>query len=331
MADLLKAALDLLEVADYLECISVVTGPIEATLLATGQSLYRAIAENPTGWLTFANRIHSRAIFKEALIHTVGMYNTDKIQTVIHDGLLADEILPIVERKAQEVLHGVSEITRRLVAFYPMALKREVTVGRIDKDNTGRADYGNDIFAWMSLSVFRHWLGDMLATDNVSHAKDMGFCFIQLIAQGGQAYLHRAIMQQRFHHMFPMSAKGMNVVEFRLTEIKEAVKGYVKPYARPTCQLDLHRFPVKHFTHINVAPEDFPWHQAMIEARDRDIRRTMYGRGDSGDEEEEEMDDEDPHPGDGYDEMDGGSTGDFGPVGDGEEFYDGGDYDIQEE
>lgn len=295
MADLLKAALDTLQVAEYLECITVVTGPIEATLLATGQNLYRAIAENPTGWLVFADRIRSRAIFKEAMIHACGCYNTDKIQTAIHDGNMSEAIVAIMERKAQEILNGVSTTTRRLSSYYPISLTRVATVGRIDKDNTGRADYGNDILGWMALSVFRHWLGDMMAMDHTSHAKDMGFFFMQLISQGGNAYLNRQLMQQSFHAKFPMSPKGMNAVEFRLTEIKHNVKDYVKGYFNRTCQLDLARYPVKHYTHINIAAEDFPWHAEQAAAHKADIHRALYGGkyepAEEESEEEEESDD----------------------------------------
>ncbi|CZT14905.1 uncharacterized protein RCC_00838 [Ramularia collo-cygni] len=290
MADLLKAALEALSVAEYLQCVPIVTGPIEATLLATGQNLYRAIAENPTGWLVFSDRIRSRAIFKEAMIHAVGRYNTDKIQTVIHDGAMHDGIVSILERKAQEVINGVSITMRRLSAYYPISLTRVATVGRIDKDNTGRADYGNDILGWMALCVFRHWLGDMMATDHTTHDKDMGFFFIQLIAQGGNAYLNRTLMQQSFHAKFPMSPKGMNAVEFRLTEIKNNVKDYVKGYFKPTCQLDLHRYPVKHYTHTNIAPEDFPWHAEQAAARNADIERVMYGLGNA--DEDEDLDED---------------------------------------
>lgn len=329
MADLLRAALDVLEVADYMECIPIVTGPIEATLLATGQTVYRAIAENPTGWLIFANRVRSRAIFKEALIHTVGMYNTPKVQKMIHDGILPDEVLSIVELKAQGVVNGVSAIMCRLVAYYPRSLKREATVGRIDKDNTGRAAYGNDILGWMALTAFRHWVGSMMATDQTAHAKDMGFAFMKAVFAGGQTYLNRKVMQQNFHRGFPMSAKVMNAVEFRLTEIKENVKGYVKPFFRASCQLDLHRYPVKHYTHINVSPEDFPWHAAMIAARDASIYQAMHfhdgfnaeiGSDESGDSLEF------PQAGDGHDEMNGDAENFESRDIDEEELYDVSDY-----
>lgn len=161
MADLLQASLDVLEVADYMGCVPTVTKSIEATLLATGQSLYRAIAQNPTGWLVFSNRIRSRAIFAEAMIHAVGCYNHNKIQVAIQDSIMDDAIVQLLERKAQEVMNGVSFTLRRLGAYYPVSLKRVATVGRIDKDNTGRNDYGNDILGWQALCVFRHWLCDM--------------------------------------------------------------------------------------------------------------------------------------------------------------------------
>lgn len=131
-----------------------------------------------------------------------------------------------------------------------------------------------------------------MAADNVTHAKDMGWFFMQTIAKGGNAYLNRTLMQTNFHgHGFPMSAKGMNAVEFRLTEIKDNVKDYVKGYMRPSCQLDLHRYPVKHYTHITIASTDFPWHAEETAKKNAEIANIMAGRTAGTPEEEDfEMD-----------------------------------------
>lgn len=132
----------------------------------------------------------------------------------------------------------------------------------------------------------------------------MGFFFIHLIAQGGNAYLNRTLMQQSFHSKFPMSAKGMNAVEFRLTEIKDNVKDYVKGYLRPTCQLDLHRYPVKHYTHINVAAEDYPWAAEQAAASKAAIDLAMYGPRDEEDENETDDDEDMSDARDGVDGVD---------------------------
>jgi hypothetical protein len=171
----------------------------------------------------FAERIKSRSIFKQALIHGVGQFNMASIRDAIADNTVSEPILAVLERKAQAVVNGVAQAQRCMASYYPAALMREKTVGRVDRDNIGRADYGNDILMWIALCVFRHWLSDQLAADHTHHATDMGYALMKVINEAGNAYLSRQVLQHQFHARFPMSPKGMACVEHRLMEIKANV------------------------------------------------------------------------------------------------------------
>ena len=224
LTHILDASLKITKVAEYLSCVHIITRPIEATLLPTGQNLYHAISTLPTPWLTFAYRIKSKAIFKEALIHAAGQWNTAGVQEAVADGRLPPKVLEILEAKANFIRSGVIMAERHLASYYPSMLMRERTVGLVGSDNIGRANYANDIIMWMALTVFRHWCSDMMATDQTHNSRDMGYGFMRAISIGGNEYLSRDVLQNQFHQRFPMSHKGMACVEHRLNEIKDIVK-----------------------------------------------------------------------------------------------------------
>ena len=269
-------ALQITTVAEYLDCVSItaqpfpyalltcpqvhiITRPIEATLLATGQHLLKAVANNPTAWLSFAYRIRSKAIFRESLIHAAGQYMFPTVQASIENGDLPEEITTLLKKKASTIIEAVRSCERHLASYYPTILMREKTVGRVDRDNIGRANYANDIIMWIALCIFRHWASDMMASDQTHHAKDMGFAFINAVAKGGDAYLAKTVLHDQFHLRFPMSPKGMACTEHRLAEIKEVVKQWTVPLMRNESHLDRKANPQHHFLFTTVKVTDYPW------------------------------------------------------------------------
>ena len=225
LAELLGNAFQATIVAENLNCIRIVSKPIEATLLGAGQNLYKAIADNPTAWLGFASRVKSRAIFKEAMIHAAGQYSQPFVQAAMADGSLPDEVVKILKRKGEWVKKTVSDSSRYLASYYPSMLLREFKPG--DKDNVSRASYGNDIMMWIAVTIFRHWVCDMMASDKTHQAKDCGWAWCSAICKGGDFYLDRKMLQTSFHSRFPMTGKGMACVEHRLAEVKDDVKQWI--------------------------------------------------------------------------------------------------------
>lgn len=199
----------------------LVTQPIEAALLATGGSIFRAIKDNPPAWLNFANRIKSKVLFKEALIHGAGQFNTPLVRTSLRHGQLPSSVLFVLIEKAHAIRDAVRMAERRLGSYYPQMLMREKT---FDRENISRANYSNDVITWMALCWFRHWINDMMVTDQGHMADDLGRSFIAMIATGGDAYMNKQQLVTQFHLPFPMTSKGMACIEHRLSEIKESVK-----------------------------------------------------------------------------------------------------------
>lgn len=239
----------------------IVTRPIEASLLSMGQVLHRSIATNPTPWLDFSYRLHSKHLWKEALIHGAGRFNSPAIQTALRDKDLRPEIVATLTNKANMLMNLAQTTQTNLLSYYPESLQRTKTVGRADRDSIGRASYANDIMQWIGLTIWRHWMAQQVTSDMTHHSEDMGWAFFRLISKAGEAYLDRNQLRQ-FHEYFPMSPKGESVVENRISELKQDGQGMVDKVLDNQAFLDVDKFPAGHMTCTWVGPEDYPWEYA---------------------------------------------------------------------
>jgi hypothetical protein len=86
-----------------------------------------------------------------------------------------------------------------------------------------------------------------------------GYSFVPVTKEGGDAYLNRMLIAKRPCHEVPMGCKATEGAVLCFSETEEYGKTFIKHSFRPTCQLDLQRCSVEHYTHTNIAPEDYPW------------------------------------------------------------------------
>lgn len=200
------------------------TQAIESKLLATGQNFYRAIKLNPVHWLEFGNRIKSKAIFKEALIHAAGQFSFASMQEKLEDDMLPDDVYAILHQKAEIIKSGVKKAESCLTTYYPQRIMRKRPLVTESQESISRASYSNDIYIWQALTLFRHFLGDQMAHDRTHHAPDQGYSFIKTIDNGGEAYLSSIEVDRGFLGRFPMSSKASLCLKQRLAEIKQTVK-----------------------------------------------------------------------------------------------------------
>ncbi|KAK4912379.1 hypothetical protein LTR49_019197 [Elasticomyces elasticus] len=256
LTDILTNAMEIVKVAEYLDCIETITNAIEATLLATGQVLFTSISNLPLEWLTFAFRICSRVLFREAMIHAVGQFNTDAVQKGLYS--LNPAVGKMLDDKAAGLENAVKKSFQMLLSYYPTHLQRERTVGRADRDNIGRSSYGNDIMDWLALVVVRHFFAHQVADDQTHHATDMGKSVIDVIMAGGDAYLTRQQLAA-WHNFFPMSPRADNVLETKIDELKHAVKQYFTAFTKNESQLNIVATPVNHLTCTRVEITEYPW------------------------------------------------------------------------
>lgn len=235
--DILEKAQHVLLVAEYLQVVSsshrrksqvsrlltpfqvhLVTKSIEASLLATGQAVYRAIADMPAAWLLLAYRMQCKSIFKEAVIHVTGQYNTLEVRATINN--FPSSIRKIVEDKVNTLKGGLEVAQQSIMAHYPSNITRDAFG---DKAKLTKDSYASDVVTWMAVAAYRQWMGMNLVRDKTHQANDMGFAFFTQLHKGGEAYLGREALEQ-FTKLFPMSPKLTSVLRERLLGIKDTVK-----------------------------------------------------------------------------------------------------------
>lgn len=224
-------------------------------------------------WLDFSNRLRSKTLWKESLIHGAGRFNSPSVSTAVRDNDLHPAIVAILTEKAALLKNLAQRTQSNLLSYYPEALQRTKTVGRADRDSIGRASYANDIMQWMGLTVWRHWISQQVCNDNTHNAPDLGFEFFRLVHKAGEAYLDRNQLRQ-FHEYFPMSLKGESVMENRISELKQDGHDMVKKVLENYSYLDVERYPAGHMTCTWVGPDDYPWERAARQ-RERAERETV--------------------------------------------------------
>lgn len=187
------------------------------------------------------------------------------VQSYLSD--LEFPVQQILKKKADTLKEAMKQAVRRILTYYPTHIQREKTVGRADKDSIGRASYANDIMTWIALVVLRHYFAQNVAEDQTHHAVDMGKEMVDLIMQGGEAYLAKQDLED-FHKFFPMSGKAGNVLESKLADMKEYVKRFVVDLTRNESHLEPSRTVVKHFLCTKVELENYPWGDKAMQRRD---------------------------------------------------------------
>lgn len=129
-----------------------------------------------------------------------------------------------------------------------------------------REEYAKDILVWMALTFFRHWFTQRIISKKGSAGPDCGYELYTQLSQAGEAYMDKNVMNQ-FHNKCPITKKGMNVLDNRLLEIKECIKGIVEAHGilKSNCQLDTNRYPVNYLTCAEMTSDDYPWSEKTLQ------------------------------------------------------------------
>ncbi|KAH6643617.1 RTA1 like protein-domain-containing protein [Boeremia exigua] len=264
MSAALSDCYQLLHISDYLGCTGLISKPIEVALFKHGQDLFRAIQGVPYAWIEMANRIRSEMIFKECIIHLVGDWKNLKTNANITERLReVPTSRALVEKYHRALSDKAKALELGILSHYPQALRLPSEDLPIKRES-----YAKDILVWMALTFFRHWVSQRLVTGHGRDASDCGYDLYSALGAGGDAYMDKSVINQ-FHTRFPVTKKGMNVLENHLFEIKECIKKVVddSKILRSQSQLDVNRFPVKYLTCTEFAREDYPWLKEDREAR----------------------------------------------------------------
>lgn len=272
----LPAAIEILGVAEYLGCVSdalrfpsianladahllqvsIITQHFEATLLAMGQDLYRAISADPISWIGVSIRMQSQPLYRESMIHAAGRFNTEEMQNSLPN--FDDFTRALLIDMAKVITDGVKKSVSLMLSYYPTGLQRVKRTSLVDKEENSRNSYSNDILHWMALTIFRQWLGHEVGDDSTHNAHDMGHDFMKLIRRGDDAYLVANDLDS-WHTFFPMSTRSRSVIKAKLDDIKEYVKRWTSGFFANRSKLDVAKYGLDYFTCAKFKNEQYPW------------------------------------------------------------------------
>lgn len=204
--------------------MKLITNQIEAILLSPGNTTvtYCAIATSPLKWLHLADRLKSKRLFSESLIHAAGHWNTDTLQS--QTDTLREPLL-LLRSKGEAIRKKSQDAYLKLASHYPLKLQRERTLGIIEPKSNNFDSYRGDIGGWLALTIFRTWANKAVANDETYHAPDMGWEFWRKVEEDGEAYLNAEEVEEWFEQ-HPISGKGPVVVREELKALKEEVKKF---------------------------------------------------------------------------------------------------------
>ena len=250
LAKVLEDCIGLLNVAENYACLPCVAESIDIALLRQGQVLFKSIAQNPAAWANLAIRIKSPTIMKDCLIHLTGKW---KMLSESEKNDLDTKIVEICQRKYDGLRTMKSAIEIRCLGHYSNIIQKPI------HENPGRTSYGNDVYSWMALSLFRHWFCQSICENKTFDADDGGFRFYLALYRGGQAYLDRAQCED-FHMYFPMSRKGKTVFENHLAAYKADIQSFAAPLLMNRTHLELAEDEhLGYLTCLEVETQDYPW------------------------------------------------------------------------
>lgn len=250
MQSVITSCIGLIEVAETIDAVKVIRESVDIALLRQGQVLFRSIAANPISWANLAIRINSPTIFRESVVHLVGKWNQ---MTETDRNILSPSIRELCERKHSELQLKKQAIEVRILGYYPESLHRRAT------DNTHRASYANDVYMWMALAFYRQWFSQAMSEGRNRVAPDGGAAFYRAIGAAGSAYMDIR-SQASFHLYFPMSRKGMRIIQNHVNSLKHDIKDFVAELLVHNSQIEVKEGEeLPYLTCCVVKKEDMPW------------------------------------------------------------------------
>jgi hypothetical protein len=249
----LEKAVHLMDAADSVGAAAAVRAHIDNSLMRHGQLLYRAILILPILWGNLAIRVESPAIFKDAVIHVVGKWNS---LSNAEKRNMNPHFRAICEQRAAELYKIKGAIEMRIAGHLPQVLWRKAG----STTTTSRTNYANDIYMWMAVNIHRQWFLQVVGIERRGRdGPDGGTELYHAIHEGGATHLN-AQDYANFHNICPMSKKARTIVYDKVRQMRFELRKYVKCLTVNRSQLDLKDdLQVKHLLCTEVLDHDLPW------------------------------------------------------------------------
>ncbi|KAG5978572.1 hypothetical protein E4U56_000007 [Claviceps arundinis] len=244
----------LLKLADQYDALAVVRTYVEHHLLQFQSSLWESVAVLTHWYLHDSCMLRSKVIFKEALIHLVGIWYIfqEKPQSQFD---IPESILDTAQRKVHELEENVSRVESQLFRLSLTTVQGE--------DVTP----ANDYLGWL----VRNESGDGRDSDDKNDIPpNLSICrvFRDIGSKSPSAYLdHHDCEEFLALNSQLYTRKNLADFERRMTELKFWARDLVRPLLPNNLELDVAKFndsdiprqDLTYFTCSTIEDSEFPW------------------------------------------------------------------------
>ncbi|KAG5968980.1 hypothetical protein E4U57_002419 [Claviceps arundinis] len=272
-----RQCLWLLDLADQYDALAVARPCVEHHLLQFQSRLWEEVARHSRGFLEFGYMTRSKVIFKEALIHTVGIWH---LSQKIPDLDIPDFVLDIAEGKVHELQGNISRVEDQLFRL------------NLTTEQGQRVTASNDCLGWLVVSLFRQWLtdnteaqigpaynsesesesddGHVSDEDSAAIQPNFGICqaYRTLGSDSPSAFLDHNDCEE-FLALNPQlyTPENLDRFEKRMADLKALARDVVRPLLHNSLELNVDGPNISwealdkpvYFTCTTVEDEDIPW------------------------------------------------------------------------
>ncbi|KAG6187725.1 hypothetical protein E4U36_007647 [Claviceps purpurea] len=260
----------LLNLADQYDALAVVRPCVEHHLLQFQSSLWESVAILTRSYLQFSCKLRSKVIFKEALIHIVGIWYLFQERPEFE---IPDSVLDTAERKVHELEENVSRVESQLFRL------------NLTTEQGEHVTPTNDHLGWLAVSLFRQWLadstkpqisesegGDNHHSDDNNEYKTPPYSICRIFREIGSESPSNFLEHygyEEFLALNPQLHTRENLVYFesRMADLRHLARRLVHPLLRSSLELDvdkfnasgLMRYELVYFTCSTIEDDEIPW------------------------------------------------------------------------
>lgn len=215
-----------------------------------GQKLFMAIKKDPPRWLYHSLFIRCGVVFKEALIHMVGMHPSFP-WTDIPETCLTPYVLSLIRQKVEKLQMLAARVD---IPLHELTVKiNGVSVLAPGLPKNTKRDAVRTWHAWHTEQILSACYTRRLSDNNSIALR------YRLMGQGGHAYLPVEQEWVKFTEGYINEFDEVQERDFKtaLSELKKKAQRIVEPLMRHESQLDRDR--VEYFTCTNIEDSELPW------------------------------------------------------------------------
>ena len=215
-----------------------------------GHELCKAILDNPPRWLLLSIDLSCAPIFKQAMVHLVGMY-PHYPWIAYPPSKIPPCVLSLIRDKVDELRILRASINEELFASSISIQGKSLTF----TENFEKPGFGT----WFVVQIWQDWLRESI-WKHTAAKHDMGTMY-RLLAKGGSAYLdHRDVYDRLIADKCNKdSSWDKEDVEDDLNIMKDFARKKVKDLVVNNSMLDVEESGIQHLTCTHIRNDELPW------------------------------------------------------------------------